>query len=247
MLANIPEASKATTPKKIRRPPPICIYCGKSASTRDHVPPQAIFVELRRPDLITVPSCETCNNEASRFDEGFRNIIGMRASEGSPNSSVLLQKTLRSLKRKPRDRQAIWESLREVPIFTKGCLYIGHSTEAAFDAEAHDRTVERITRALYFHHFKKSLPGGSNIEVMFISDGANWQQSIAPFLAHMKMRNIGGPKVFEYAFAHATDEPDGSLWIYRFYERHLVATVRGSLADQVLGHSSPTSASATES
>ena len=217
MLANIPEASKATTPKKIRRPPPICIYCGKSASTRDHVPPQAIFVELRRPDLITVPSCETCN---------------------------ILQKTLRSLKRKPRDRQAIWESLREVPIFSKGGLYIGHSTEAAFDAEAHDRTVERITRALYFHHFKKSLPGGSNIEVMFISDGANWQQSIAPFLAHMKMRNIGVPKVFEYAFAHATDEPDGSLWIYRFYERHLVATVRGSLADQVLGHSSPTSASA---
>jgi len=122
-------------PKKARNllPTPACVYCGRPATTRDHVPPKAIFVELHLSDLVTVPACEDCNNRASQSDEGFRNIMGMRASEKSPNSLALWQKTFRSLRRRRHELQALWESLQEVPIFTESGLYLGAATEGAFD------------------------------------------------------------------------------------------------------------------
>jgi hypothetical protein len=212
------------------KPRPVCVYCGKLATTRDHVPPKAIFVELRPLDLITVPSCEACNNDASRFDERFRNIIGMRAGEGSPNTPALWEKTWRSLKRNRRELVTVWRSMRDVPMLTEGGLYVGDATEAAFDAEPHDRTIERITRGLYFHHFGEALPYVSRIEGIPIRDGTEWRRSIEPFLMHMQVGNIGGHTVFEYAFIRAADEQDGSLWIYRFYERHVAAAATGSLA-----------------
>jgi len=211
-------------------PTPTCIYCGRPATTRDHVPPKAIFVELQLPDLVTVPACEDCNNQASRFDEGFRNIIGMRSSEESPNSLTLWKKTFRSLKRRRQELEALWESLREVPIFTGGGLYLGTATEGAFDAEAHDRVIERITRGLYFHHSGQPLPLESPIEVYPIRDGSDWQKDVAPLLTQMRVRTIGGPAIFEYAFAHTDGEPKSSLWIYRFHARHVAVAETGSLA-----------------
>ena len=173
-------------------PTPTCIYCGRPATTRDHVPPKAIFVKLQLPDLVTVPACEDCNNQASRFDEGFRNIIGMRSSEESPNSLTLWKKTFRSLKRRRQELEALWESLREVPIFTGGGLYLGTATEGAFDAEAHDRVIERITRGLYFHHSGQPLPLESPIEVYPIRDGSDWQKDVAPLLTQMRVRTCMG-------------------------------------------------------
>jgi hypothetical protein len=120
--------------------------------------------------------------------------------------------------------------LREVPIFTEGGLYLGVVTEGAFDAEAHDRTIERITRGLYFHHFGGCLSFDSPVEVTPIRDGANWQIEVAPFLMRMRIADVGGPAVFEYAFARPAEEPETSLWIYRFAARHVAAATTGSLA-----------------
>jgi hypothetical protein len=153
----------------------------------------------------------------------------MRASEESPNSLTLWQKTFRSLKRRKQELQALWQSLEEVPIFTEGGLYLGLATQGAFDAEGHDRTVERITRGLYFHHFGQSLPFDSPVEVYPIRDGTDWQKGIAPLLMRMRVENVGGPLTFEYAFARDEDEPTGSLWIYRFYARHVAAAETGVL------------------
>jgi hypothetical protein len=210
-------------------PNPECVYCGGPATTRDHVPPKAIFAELRLSDLVTVPSCVKCNNEASRFDEGFRNIIGMRAPEESPNSLTLWETTFRSLKRRRQEHEALWESLREVPIFTESGICLGTATEGAFDVEAHDRTIERITRGLYFHHFGRSLAFEDPVEAYPIRDGTDWQKGIAPLLMRMRVGNIGGPWIFEYAFARDEDEPKGSLWIYRFHARHVAAAETGVL------------------
>lgn len=219
-------------PKKARNllPTPACVYCGRPATTRDHVPPKAIFVELHLSDLVTVPACEDCNNRASQSDEGFRNIMGMRASEKSPNSLALWQKTFRSLRRRRHELQALWESLQEVPIFTESGLYLGAATEGAFDAEAHDRTIERITRGFYFYHFGQSLPVDSPVEAYPIRDGAHWQKAVAPLLMRMQIGNIGGPAIFEYALAREEDEPDSSLWVYRFYARHVAVAETGLLA-----------------
>lgn len=221
--------SLRTTKERYSRPT-TCIYCGKPANTRDHVPPRAIFPEPRPSNLITVPSCSTCNNSASRLDEGFRNIIGIRAAIGSPGSFALLKKSIRSLQRNRPKLEELRATMQDVPVFTASGIYVGEATEAQFEAEPHDRTIERITRGLYFHHFCEPLPPGSLIEVMFIRDGAGWRSAVAPFLPRMQIRNISGASVFEYAFARAADKTDGSLWLCRFYARHVASAVTGTLA-----------------
>jgi hypothetical protein len=211
------------------KPPLICVYCGAPATTRDHIPPKSIFVELELSTLVTVPSCERCNNAASRFDERFRNIIGMRASETAPNSVALWEKTWRSLHRNRQDLKTVLRSMRDVSVTSESGLYRGQMTEAAFEAEPHDRTIHRITRGLYFHHLGNSLPYDAPIEVFPIRDGADLRRILEPFLMHMQAANIGGHAVFEYVFTCTADEQPSSLWVYRFYEWHMAAAFTGTL------------------
>src|SRR5258708_2493605 len=52
-----------------------CAYCGEWRElTRDHVPSRSLFSKPRPSDLITVPSCFSCNNGVSKDDEYF-NIV----------------------------------------------------------------------------------------------------------------------------------------------------------------------------
>lgn len=39
-----------------------CIYCGKPAFTREHVPSKAFLTRPYPQDLATVPACFECNN-----------------------------------------------------------------------------------------------------------------------------------------------------------------------------------------
>lgn len=63
---------------KVKEINTVCCYCGiKRATTKDHVPPKAIFTKPRPSDLITVPCCFECNNAASVSDEKFKAYLGM--------------------------------------------------------------------------------------------------------------------------------------------------------------------------
>ena len=39
-----------------------CIYCGKPATTREHIPSKAFLIEPYPEDLATLPACFECNN-----------------------------------------------------------------------------------------------------------------------------------------------------------------------------------------
>jgi 5-methylcytosine-specific restriction endonuclease McrA len=56
----------------------ICTYCGKTgAVTSDHPIPRSLFAKPR-PVLITVPSCQDCNNGFSLNDEYLRLVLVSR-------------------------------------------------------------------------------------------------------------------------------------------------------------------------
>ena len=62
-----------------------CANCDRPANTRDHVPPEKLFTPPRPSNLITVPSCGSCNHGASDDDEVFRNELSIMAgSFGDP-------------------------------------------------------------------------------------------------------------------------------------------------------------------
>jgi len=48
-----------------------CVYCGLEGEiTRDHIPPKKLFPKNTR-NLITIPSCQKCNNDFSPLDNRF--------------------------------------------------------------------------------------------------------------------------------------------------------------------------------
>ena len=75
----------------------LCALCGvNQASTRDHVPPKAIFPKPR-PPLITVPACFECNNSASDLDDLFKVYLSMHAAENNEIARQLLLRKLSEL------------------------------------------------------------------------------------------------------------------------------------------------------
>ena len=46
-----------------------CIYCGKPATTREHIPSKAFLIEPYPEDLATLPACFECNNGFSNDEE----------------------------------------------------------------------------------------------------------------------------------------------------------------------------------
>lgn len=46
-----------------------CIYCGKPATTREHVPSKAFLVEPYPENLSTIPACFECNNGYSEDEK----------------------------------------------------------------------------------------------------------------------------------------------------------------------------------
>lgn len=52
-----------------------CYWCGRPATSDDHVPAKCFFPKAARSSLIKVPSCDDHNNGLSKVDERFKNYI----------------------------------------------------------------------------------------------------------------------------------------------------------------------------
>ena len=108
----------------IRKP---CIYCGKGADTRDHIPPKSFFAVPRPSDLITVPSCTACNHRFQLDDDYAQTVLVLRDDvSGHPAVKRLLRKLMRSWER-PEGKglpRSIVATTREVPIHTPAGVYI---------------------------------------------------------------------------------------------------------------------------
>ena len=59
----------------------ICYWCGNAASSNEHVPPQNLFPNGYRKDLITVGSCKKHNEEFSKLDERLRYQMTLMGDE----------------------------------------------------------------------------------------------------------------------------------------------------------------------
>ena len=80
----------------------VCVYCGLEEPdirdrTRDHIPPRNLFPEPRLSDLITVPSCRSCNETASMDDEFFLIMVAGRLdAHDHPQAQKVLESIIRS-------------------------------------------------------------------------------------------------------------------------------------------------------
>ena len=48
-----------------------CIYCGKTATTKEHVPPKCFLDKPYPQNLLPLPACQKCNNDFSEDEQYF--------------------------------------------------------------------------------------------------------------------------------------------------------------------------------
>jgi hypothetical protein len=92
----------------------------------------------------------------------------------------------------------------------------------------HSKTIDKITRGLYFHNFKSALPLEVKIETYFF---LKLYRELKELGMSLTRRNIGGDDCFVYAFDRVTDNPVFSLWMYQFYRGHWAAAITAPASD----------------
>ena len=195
----------------------ICGYCGSPwPTTRDHIPPKGIFPTPRPADLITVPSCASCNQGASVSDEIFRAYLSLHVGVDTAPTSLLWEQTLRGVRRNRLLHRRLRDDAEPVWLTTPSDVIHGRGYRGRWDSDAHDRTIERMIRGLYFHHYHEVL--GTRVRVK-----AHWFRKLDPELleatAECEQRSVGGGQLV-YRFGRASDHPLHSIWLFEFHKRH---------------------------
>ena len=120
-----------------------CYKCHRTATSRDHVPPKAIFVRSKT-NLITVPSCQKHNNLRSSDDEYLRNILTMHHAAGFSGTTNQEAAVLRSVQRHFQSYKELLESVRVIQINMQ------RFGEYTYNSEIMHRAISKIGDALYF-------------------------------------------------------------------------------------------------
>jgi hypothetical protein len=216
-------------------PGSICGYCGSAeATTRDHIPPKAIFPVPRPSDLVTVPSCASCNHGASDSDELFRAYLSLHVGLDTPSTGQLWAEALRGVRHNRRLHRRLLSEMEPVWLTTSSGVIHGQGARGRWDSDAHDRAIERMIRGFYFHHYQEVL--GRRVTIT-----TQWLQKLDPALVEAteecEQRSIGGGQ-FVYRFGRAVDHPLLSIWLFEFHKRHWAG---GQTAPQEPGDATPTS------
>lgn len=193
-----------------------CAICGtREATTRDHVPPRAIFTKPLPSRLITVPACAECNNGAAGLDEEFRVNLGLVIGHKNVQATRLWkERSLATIDRNVRLARTIRGSIGSCRLYTGAGSYLGSLPAVPWPADRFHVVIERIARGLYFHHFKEILGHRVDCSVNllrgltkdFLDSTAGWPTD-----------NIGDG-VFVYRYGRAHDSPLDSFWVFQFYQ-----------------------------
>jgi hypothetical protein len=144
-----------------------CYWCGKIATSKEHVPPKCLFPEMKdingiydktfRINLITVPSCDEHNMEKSHEDEYLMACLSARVG----NNGVAYVHTATKVKR-ARDRNPhLLNVVIDEKLNLSGKEYPIQWIKTENYKLAH--SFEGIARALYFYGTKESFSGECKI------------------------------------------------------------------------------------
>jgi len=148
--------------------------CGgiRPATTRDHVPPIALFDGAHRPDRLVVPACDECNRGTStadlvasivsrwRFESDEQEILDHRrlvARARKQASPCIEEWTKPGFIERKKGRQHLEKHGVSVPLGA-GMVSIGPVTIRFLNLFAH-----KLVLGLYFEHFRESVPNTGRI------------------------------------------------------------------------------------
>lgn len=210
---------------KIKKQILSCIYCGSTENpTKDHIPPKNLFAKPRPNNLITVPSCKSCNEGFHLDDDYFYMLIqtGAKTSE-HPEALKTKGKFIRSIHRKESAgfRQLILEKSSIHEISTESGIYLGNAPILDVDWSRVERVVGRIVKGLFYKEKSFVLPSDCMSEAKTISTKTKEDMEIVQHILQplaTEKETIIGNKVFSYRFIFHEEIDYQTSWLLVFYE-----------------------------
>ena len=207
-------------------PAQTCIYCLSDRElTEDHVPPECLFDDVPRVELIAVPSCRKCNGMFARDDEFLRDIIvaatagrnmpELVAPRAAMQRSLARTKFAGPIKGMLKRARYTWASIG-------GSQILQPATALPVNSKRLHNVVQRIVRGLFFHETGRVIPPDYQITVadpnllrtVASYDRPYFQNLIGAAFAG-KERAVGGRR-FGYSYHVLRDDPLASVWLLSF-------------------------------
>lgn len=127
-----------------------CVYCGKQATTRDHVPPRSLFESPYPNNLKTVPSCADCNSGFSLDEQYFLVLLAKISTSPTLISKVENGGSIyRTLERSPALEVRIISSLETDDEDVEGRVFIRPETERV------NNIIKKIALGLFVLRYKR--------------------------------------------------------------------------------------------
>lgn len=124
-----------------------CLFCGKIAETKDHIPSKNLLEKPYPNNLLTIPSCDKCNKSFSLDEEYFLNVL----VEISDNPTLQAKKNFGCNVHKARERSKGLKKRIE------DSLIKGEDGKIYFQSETNriKKVIEKNALGLYFHKYHK--------------------------------------------------------------------------------------------
>lgn len=153
-----------------------CYMCDEKSTSSEHVPPKCLFPEEKdlpagvdlRKSLITVPSCDLHNSKKSSDDEYLLYCLVMSIPSNEIGKNHFLTKIMRAIERNPSLIRRYLQKHQNVAVENMETGEWSRSISCQIDDDRFDKSLEQLSRALYFHHFGVKAEGEIGIYPNFL-------------------------------------------------------------------------------
>jgi hypothetical protein len=214
------QKARQSATEKLLEKYPVCCFCGggTDATTREHMPPKALFDDSHRPDKLVMPACDNCNGSTSTADLVASMLARWRLNltEKEKKDHTRLAAGVRT---SHPELVAEWTKLNEAERLkaklehnapaNSGVAAIGPLTIRQLNLFSH-----KVVLGLYFEHFREVLPDAGRICAYWRSKEDIPKGGLPPILFEMMNRygtleqgKWNTREIFEYRFE--VNESDG--------------------------------------
>ena len=199
----------------------VCYICCKpGADDRDHIIPYSFFKKPRPANLLTFPALHKCH---SKMDEEYFRVLaaGQGLEESTSATDLWKGKILRSVRRNMPLKDLIRSLIIDnVPLISKGGIYIGSTPAIRFDRNKIDPMIKKIVRGLYFQETEELLCSNTEFSWNVVNE-----EPTGPMRQVLEgsQRSLQYTDVFESAYAIVEEAGlEITAWWLLFYRGLLI-------------------------
>lgn len=204
----------------------VCVLCGeREATTKEHVPPQALFTTKPR-DYLLVPACGHCNHSTKLDDEYFLHVLsgGSLVGEGH---EVWKQKVKPQLDQRPKTRAGLRNqlSIQNLAINANENMIM---PVLQIDGDRIKKSAGKLVHGLFWWHTGSILgaPAEMIIQWFNVVDGNKVMNDPVnkPYFDQTVLGIYQDPEVQKTFFYTWAVSEEAALFYFFFYKQNMIVS-----------------------